>query len=214
MTIAFYLQANGETEQVIRIQVYLSIFCINNPSSWSNALKKAEFVYNNWIHADCTQTLFELIYGEAPKAIPKAFSHSQHPSAQARINQLWKWRQEAFIMHQYAQERMKTQLKENYKPFFKEQKVWLEATNLWLNYNKKITTKREEPFQILEVLPPVNYWLKLPEKWKTHNVFHTSLLTLYYENQVHRPNFSRPPPDIIDNEEEFEVYRMNLMPLW
>ena len=100
---------------------------------------------------------------------------------------------------------MKTWLKENYKPFLKGQKVWLEVTNLQLNYNKKIMTKREGPFQILEVLPPVNYWLKLPEKWKMHDVFHASLLTLYHKNQVYRPNFSRPPPDIINNEEEFEV---------
>ena len=165
MMTAFHPQVNGGIEWVNReIQVYLSIFCINNPSSWSNVLKKAEFVYNNQTHADCTQTLFELMYGEAPKAIPEAFSHSEYPSAQARINQLWKWRQEALIAHQYAQERMKTQLKENYKPFHKGQKVWLEATNLQLNYNKKITTKEEGPFQILEVLPPVNYRLKLPEK--------------------------------------------------
>ena len=145
------------------------------------------------------------MYGEAPKAIPKAFSHSEYPSAQARIDQLRKWRQEALIAHKYAQERMKTQLKENYKPFHKRQKVWLEATNLRLNYNKKITTKREGPFQILEVLPPVNYRLKLPEKWKMHDVFHVSLLTPYHENQVYGPNFSRLPPNIIDNEEEFEV---------
>ena len=48
MMTAFHPQANGGTEQVNReIQVYLPIFCINNPSSWSNTLKKAEFVYNN-----------------------------------------------------------------------------------------------------------------------------------------------------------------------
>ena len=87
----------------------------------------------------------------------------------------------------------------------KGQKVWLEATNLRLNYNKKIMTKIEGPFQILEVLPLANYWFKLPEKWKMHDVFHAFLLTPYHENQVHRPNFSRPPPDIINNEEEFEV---------
>jgi len=38
--------------------------------------------------------------------------------------------------------------------------------NLSLSYNKKITTKREGPFLITEVLGPVNYRLKLPDKWK------------------------------------------------
>jgi len=53
MTTAFHPQTNGGTEYVNReIQTYLSIFCINNPTSWALALKKAEFVYNNRPHAD------------------------------------------------------------------------------------------------------------------------------------------------------------------
>ena len=48
LTTAFHPQANGGTERVNReIQLYLSVYCINNPSSWSQSLKKAEFVYNN-----------------------------------------------------------------------------------------------------------------------------------------------------------------------
>ena len=91
MMTAFHPQANGETKWVNReIQVYLSIFCINNPSSWSNALKNAKFFYNNQTYADCTQTLFELMYGEAPKAILEAFSHLEYPNTQAKINQLQK----------------------------------------------------------------------------------------------------------------------------
>ena len=68
--MAFHPQTNGGTERVNReIQLYLSIFCINNPASWSKALKKAEFVYNNRPHADRKQTPFELMYGASPKAI-------------------------------------------------------------------------------------------------------------------------------------------------
>jgi hypothetical protein len=74
MTTAFHPQANGGTERVNReVQFYLSVFCINNQSSWAQALKKAEFVYNNRTHADRSQTPFKLMYGEAPKAFPEAF---------------------------------------------------------------------------------------------------------------------------------------------
>jgi len=67
MTTAFHPQTNGGTERVNReIPTYLSIFCINNPTSWVSALKKAEFVYNNRPHADRTQSPFELWYGQAP----------------------------------------------------------------------------------------------------------------------------------------------------
>jgi hypothetical protein len=36
-------------------------------------------------------------------------------------------------------------------------------------------------------------------------VFHTSLLMPYIETPSHGPNFIRPPPDLIDGEEEYEV---------
>ena len=209
MTTAFHPQANGGTERINReVQLYLSIFCINNPTSWDLALKKAEFVYNNRPHADRTQTPFELMYGQAPIALPEAFQHSEYPTVSARITQLNQWRKDAIIAHEYARERMKNRIKENYTPFSKGNKVWLDGRNLKLNYNKKITTKREGPFEITEVLPPLNYRLKLPKGWKQYPVFHASLLTPYVENRIHGKNYPRPPPDIIQDSEEWEVERI------
>ena len=103
---------------------------------------------------------------------------------------------------------MKDRIRSTYQPFIKGQKVWLEGRNLKTTYNKKITTKREGPFKILEVFPPVNYRLKLPTKWQQHDVFHATLLSPYKENNVHGPNFARPPPDLIANEPEWEVERI------
>jgi Chromo (CHRromatin Organisation MOdifier) domain len=39
-------------------------------------------------------------------------------------------------------------------------------------------------------------------------VFHTSLLTPFVETPSHGLNFTRPPPDLIDGEEEYEVDRI------
>src|SRR5713226_288802 len=47
--------------------------------------------------------------------------------------------------------------------------------------------------------------LHLPASWSIHDVFHASLLLPYQENAVHGPNFSRPPPDLIQGVEEYEV---------
>jgi len=52
---------------------------------------------------------------------------------------------------------MKEKIKATYEPFVKGQQVWLSGKNLSLSYNKKIMTKQEGPFEILEVLPLVNY---------------------------------------------------------
>ena len=45
----------------------------------------------------------------------------------------------------------------------------------------------------------------LPGTWRIHPVFHASLLTPHQENDTHGPAFALPPPDIIDNQEEYEV---------
>ena len=49
------------------------------------------------------------------------------------------------------------------------------------------------------------YQLELPLQWKIHDVFHADLLTPYHETEFHGPNFTKPPPDLIDGEEEYEI---------
>jgi len=49
------------------------------------------------------------------------------------------------------------------------------------------------------------YKLELPFQWTIHLVFHASLLTPYIEMIEHRENFSQPPPDLVDNDEQYKV---------
>ena len=85
-------------------------------------------------------------------------------------------------------------------------KVWLEATHLHLHYpSRKLTSKCIGPFEINCVLSPLTYQLKLLRTWKIHNVFHASLLSPYRSTEAHGPSFLEPPPDVIDNKEEYKV---------
>jgi hypothetical protein len=68
-----------------------------------------------------------------------------------------------------------------------------------------MASKQEGPFEVKEVLGPVTYQLKLPTTWKIHNIFHAVLLKPYIETEVHGENFSRPIPDILDEEEVYNV---------
>jgi hypothetical protein len=65
--------------------------------------------------------------------------------------------------------------------------------------------KHHRPFPIKKVLSPITYQLTLPPTWKIHDVFHVDLLTPYIETDFHSPNYMRPPPDLINEEEEYEV---------
>ena len=57
-------------------------------------------------------------------------------------------------------------------------------------------------------MSPVNYRLELPTQWSIHPVFHIDLLTPYRETITHGAKYLRPPPDLVDNEEEYEVEKI------
>ena len=49
--------------------------------------------------------------------------------------------------------------------------------------------------------------IQLPKSWKHfHPVFHNSLISPYNETPAHGPNFTRPPPEIVQGEDDhYEV---------
>jgi hypothetical protein len=49
------------------------------------------------------------------------------------------------------------------------------------------------------------YKLQFPPTWRIHDVFHTHLLSSDQQTEAHGLSFLKPPPDIIDNEEEYGV---------
>jgi Chromo (CHRromatin Organisation MOdifier) domain len=95
------------------------------------------------------------------------------------------------------------------------QQVWLEGKNLPLPYRTaKLAPQCHRPFKITKIISPVAVQLRLPAQWSIHPVFHTSLLTPYTETPSHGPNFTRPPPDLIDGEEEYEVELIHSHRTW
>ena len=90
-------------------------------------------------------------------------------------------------------------------PFKLGDRVWLDTRNVKTNHHKKIAPKQEGPFEIIKVIGPVTFRLKLPESWRIHNVFHANLLRKYKETEVYGANFTRPLPEVIEGEEVYEV---------
>ena len=91
-------------------------------------------------------------------------------------------------------------------PYEEGDQVWLEATHLRLSYQStKLAPKRHGPFVITKRISPVTFKLHLPAAWTIHNVFHASLLSPYHKSKEHGPNYSRPPPDLLEGEEKYEV---------
>ena len=93
-----------------------------------------------------------------------------------------------------------------FSPWKVGNKVWLETTNLHLQYPcRKLSPKHLGPFEITQVVSLLMYRLKLPSTWKIHDVFHAGLLFPFKQTNMHAPSFSVPPPTLIRSEEEYEV---------
>ena len=165
----------------------------------------AKIPFNPRIHADWTHTPFELILGDNPIAVSLTSTHTKYPIIEEKIKWLLHEREEALATHELARTRMANRKQSKFTPFEKGQKVWLDTRNFKSGHHKKIAPKREGPFEIEKTLGPVTYWLTLPELWKIHSVFYATLLRPYIENEIYGNNYPKPPSELLEGEEVYEV---------
>ncbi|ESK80737.1 retrotransposon nucleocapsid protein [Moniliophthora roreri MCA 2997] len=207
MSTAFHPQTDGESERVNQeLEVFLRLFCSRQQDKWAELLPFTEFAHNNRTHSTMKKSPFYLMMGYNPRPLPMAFMKTMILSIETRLSELKRLQEETYSLMELARRKMEGTAKRSFTPFTVGQKVWLEGKNLNFGYpSKKLAPKREGPFKIKSVLGPVTYKLTLPEQWKVHPVFHASLLSPYKRNEVHGRNFLKPPPDLIEGQEEHEI---------
>ena len=205
LSTAYHPQTDRETERVNQeLETYLRLFASNKPKEWSKLLPMAEFAHNSATHSVTQRMLFSLMMGYEPRAYPP-LGKTFLPNLESRLSNLSAARDDAQAAHKIAQQKMKERITSKYTPWKVGDKVWLETTNLHMNGPKKLQMRRTGPFEIEEVISRTVFRLRIPPQWKIHPVFHALLLTTYKETAEHSPNFLRPPPDLVDGEEEYEV---------
>jgi len=209
MSTAYHPQTDGATERVNQeVEAYLAIYCAQFPEDWPKALPALEFTHNSRRHADNKRTPFEMIMGLQPLAIPTSHEQTNYPSVSERFRLMAQYREEALAAHELARNRISQRIKANYTPFAIGQQVWLDTRNLRMKISSKMKPRREGPFRIKRAIGKVNYELELPIQWKVHPVFHATLLRPYKETEQHGANFIPQPPDILNEEEQYEVERI------
>ncbi len=163
-------------------------------------------MHNNWPNETTGESPFFVLYGFNPCA-DWMDKPSPIPQVALRVDQFKRARQCTQELMIKAQ---KSWVKHKDMPKYREEDhVWLEGRHLCTNQpTAKLAPKRHGPFPIVQVMSPVNYQLKLPTQWSIHDVFHIDLLTPYRETDIHGSNYSRLAPDLIDNEEEYEVEKI------
>jgi hypothetical protein len=181
----------------------LTILRHHYQKNWTYYLPMAEFAHNTWASETTRESPFTLLMGYNPRAdwIDRP---SPIPQVALRIQQFKEARERA---QQSMIKAQKSWVKHKDTPKFQlGDLVWLEGKNLrTVQPTAKLAPKRHGPFKVTQVMSAVNYRLELPTQWSIHPVFHIDLLTPYHETPIHSANYQRPPPDLVEGEEEYEV---------
>ncbi len=220
MSTTFRPQTNGQTERVnLVIQQFLKNYVTTNQHDWVDHLELAEFCYNNLEHSATGATPFQMVTGKSP-IVPTTWAANGQPPSDAS--------EEVPMVTQLDEERRrlwelaKTNLQKahkRYKDFVDKSRrevSFEKGDEVWLNIKKfrllkglshKFLGPYAGPFKMLEKKFLDTYKLELPKKLKVHPTFHVSLLKPVSRDapRPNRKHNSRPPPDLIHNESEFEV---------
>ena len=203
LSTAFHPQIDGLSECKNQwVEQYLHLVTLAIPEDWDRWLTTVSAVHNNRRNQTTSLSLNQILIGyNIPLQTPNDVE-TNNTLVEQRIRIMNQRREQAINALNKTAERSGT-LPAQYKA---RDQVLLKGKNLQLPHQvTKLAPKRYGPFKIITEISPVVYQLQLPPAWAIHDMFHTSLLSPYSETPAHRPNFSRPPPDLIGGEEEYKV---------
>ena len=217
MSTSYHPQSDGQTERANRtLEDRLRTYVSYHQDDWDEKLTAAEIAVNNSDQSSTGFSPYFLNSGQHPNFPLSSFSNtSKNPAAQEALRRLSETLQSAkenLLRAQENQSKYANRSRRNYE-FKKGDSVWLSTKNLNLGErSRKLTAKYTGPFKIIEVISPVAYRLELPPALsRIHNVFHISLLKKVVSDSGEFPNrvqINRPPPEIVQGEEMWEVEKI------
>jgi hypothetical protein len=207
ISMAYHPRTDGQSERSNQwLEQYLHFWVNECQDDWVQYLPLAEFAHNNWLNKSMHESPFQVLMGYHPRAdwtgmrsaIPRVTTClEQYNEARHKAQELMRRAQQSWVRHC---DTPKYQVGDQ---------VWLEGRHLRTNQpTTKLAPKRHGPFKVIQVMSAVNYRLELPTQWSIHDVFHTDLLTPYRETVTHGANYQRPPPDLVEGVEEYEVEKV------
>ena len=213
LSTAFHPQSDGQTERLNQtLEQYLRNFINYDQDNWNQLLPLAEYAYNNSVTAPTKMSPFYANYGYHSRTNWSKEGEAKNPASELYAH----WMES---VHKKAKENLETarNLMGSYynkkhleAPTFEEgDLVMLDGRNIKTKRpSKKLAPKKYGPFKILKKIGTRAYRLELHSRWRIHNVFHVSLLEPYAQNEIEGRAQTRPEPEEINGDLEYEVEKI------
>ena len=219
LSTAFHPQSDGQTERVNRtVEQMLRLFIDYKQTNWDTLLPLVEFAVNNHKHSATQHSPFFLNFGFHPKTpstsqlstlVPSAVaSHQELQSTLALVKDLLKSAQDRMTTFANAH---RTDLTFSPGDHVMLSSLHITPSNQVGRPSKKLAPRYLGPYKVLERVGQVSYKLELPASLRIHPTFHISRLRPYTDPSSFDSNRDvppRPPPDIINDQPEFEVEKI------
>jgi hypothetical protein len=200
------------------IEQVLRMFIDYNQTNWIDLLPLVEFAINNNRSSTTQNSPFYLNYGQHPMTPGNQTVQSVNPAAQESIHELQATLTVVKDLMKKAQDRQ-AQYADRHRQeqtFNIGDKVLVNTENITEDNqhqrpSRKLAPRFIGPFSIIKRIGHIAYKLQLLDILKIHPVFYISRLKAYKdltsfdpERKVHE----RPPPILINNEEEYEIEKI------
>ncbi len=212
LSTAFHLQTDGQTErQNQTLEHYLRCYCNEEQDNWANLLPLAEFVYINAKQATLGCSPFYAMSGYNASIhydVEDNAWEGEIPTAKERIEKLHAAREKLSQRWKSAVASQVKAYNQKHKPktFNKNDLVLLSTKNLRQKRpHKKLSHKYAGPFRIADIIGKQAYRLHLPTTYRVHDIFHVSYLEPYNRRNGDNVAPELPPPELIDEGEEYEI---------
>lgn len=216
MSTSYHPQTDGQTERTNRImEEILRNYVSDKQDDWDKHLTAVEIAINNSKQSSTDFTPFYLNHGRDMKlpidvAIRKLDS-SVNPSAAESIKQLNEDIEKAKLAIGKAQLQQAKYANKHRRLAYDYQigdRVMLSTENM-RQFGGKLVSKYVGPFKVLDASEDKTVTLELPITMKAKsNKFNVSKVKLYVPGRLEFPGrqqLDRPPPELVDGEEEYEV---------
>ena len=211
LSSAYHPQSDGQTKRLNQVlEQYLCVYSNFDQTNWLENLPLAEFCYNSQFHTAINMSPFKATYGFDPPVHWSTELLSDSPQTLQKymsvLNDTTQTLCKTLKKTQLSTKKF-ADIKRCHVEYEEGEMVFLDRRHIkTLRPSIKLDWKKLGPFQIIQKINPVAYRLQLPHSMKRlHNVFHILLLHPV-KNTYSRPTEAKPPPVILDrNNDYYEV---------